>query len=506
MLRSHTSRLLLALCLLAPASLRAQLHVAVRVSPVADLVHQLDCVAGAIRHCGRADYVRLWRERFLHDAADSAALRDWKALRARYAGGVEVEVSGRDAIGRTMRRVELGERWRLVALQARSWDDYHERLALLLLPPDRARVAAAMDRFRPRWQAWWDAEARDRLTGARDSLQAILARDEMRAMLGAVRHFYGATGPGADSLSLTLVARPGLVRGATNAQVVEGWSLQELLPGRSAAQEVGVTLHEVAHLLLSLAPDTTREATAAGLARLGFAGRATRSVLDEGLATAFGNGLVERMVRPTDRWSAYLARPLSFYNDSIIDAAGKALYPVLDSLLEARARLRDPATLTALHQALATGMGPRLTSPRTLFKDLWGFIDEGVANPRDVLQPLQESLRPDNYSVSIDSAGGMPPETLARDPWAGALVIAPAASLERLAAKGAFRPSEVAAMRRAAATGPVLYGARRANGARTWVIVARSAAEATPLIARLGALDRDADGVVPAPARVATTP
>jgi hypothetical protein len=47
--------------------------------------------------------------------------------------------------------------------------------------------------------------------------------------------------------------------------------------------------------------------------------------------------------------------------------------------------------------------------------------------------------------------------------------------------------------------GPVLYGARRANGARTWVLVARSADEARALLERLAALDHDADGAVGAP-------
>jgi hypothetical protein len=42
----------------------------------------------------------------------------------------------------------------------------------------------------------------------------------------------------------------------------------------------------------------------------------------------------------------------------------------------------------------------------------------------------------------------------------------------------------------------VLYGARRANGARTWVVVARSSAEAKPLVERLAALPRDRDGPV----------
>jgi hypothetical protein len=280
--------------------------------------------------------------------------------------------------------------------------------------------------------------------------------------------------------------------------VVEGWAVQEMLPDASPAREAGVTLHEVAHLLLSLAPDAEREAIAAELGRGGMAGRATRSLLDEGLATAFGNGMVERALRPADRWTAYAERPLSFYNDSIIDAAGKALLPTLDSLLLAGARLRDPRTLVALRRTLESAMGQRLLSPRALLHDVWGFVDNGVADPFEVGRQVRRALRPGVYSMSVDSAGGAPTASFRHDPWLGALVVARAESLDRIAARGAFRASEVAAIRRAAANGPVLYGARRANGARTWVIVARSAAEARPLVERLAALARDADGVAAA--------
>ena len=106
-------------------------------------------------------------------------------------------------------------------------------------------------------------------------------------------------------------------------------------------------------------------------------------------------------MRPAATWASYVERPRSFYNDDVIDAAGKALMPVLDSLLRAGATLREPATIGAI--------------------------------------------------------------------------------------------------RRAAAAGPVLYGARRAHGARTWVIVARTSAEAIPLVERMVALERDADGVVGPP-------
>lgn len=489
---------LCALCVLAPAA-RAQLHVAVRVSPVADLAHQLDCVTGVIHACGTADYRALWRERFLRDGADTAAAREWQALRARYAVDQEIETGVADAVGRQLRRVSLAERWRLAGLQARSWDDYQERLALLLLPSDRARVAAVTAHFRPRFTAWWDAEARDRLTRARDSVAALVDGPALRGLLAGARRFYGATGAGSDTVTLTLVSRPGLVRGATSAEVVEGWAVQELTPTASPARETGVTLHEVAHLMLSLASDTARAAVAAELARAGVEGRAVRSLLDEGLATAFGNGLVERTVRPAATWASYVERPRSFYDDDVIDAAGKALMPVLDSLLRAGATLREPAAVAAIRGALVAAMGPRLLSPRALLHDVWGFIDDGVAEPFEVSRALQRGLRAGNYSLSVDSTGGMPTEVLRRDPWIGAVVVAPADAMARLAARGAFRASEVAAIRRAAATRPVLYGARRANGARTWVIAARSAAEARPLVERLAALARDADGVVPAP-------
>lgn len=496
----HALRFLLpfvALLALAPAA-RAQMHVAVRVSPVADFVHQLDCVAEVIHNCGLDDYRQLWRARFLRDRADEAALREWRTLRARYDVAVQVDSVEVDRIGRQYRWVGLAERWRVAGLQARSFDDYSERLALLLLPQDRARVDAVVARFRPRFMAWWEAESRDRLTRGRDSLALLLAGPELGAMLDRVRRFYGATGPGSDTVTLTLVSRAGLGSRNTNAEVVEGWAIQEMLPDASPAREVGVTLHEVAHLLLSLAPDADREWIAAELGRAGTAGRATRALLDEGLATAVGNGLVERALRTDDRWTAYLARPLSFYNDSTLDAAGKALLPTLDSLLRAGARLRDARTLAAIRRTLESAMGPRLASPRALLHDVWGFVDNTVADPFEVGRHLRRALRPGVYSMSVDPADRAPTATFRTDPWIGAVVVAPVQSLDRLAARGAFRASEVAAIRRAAARGPVLYGARRANGARTWVIVARSAAEARPLVDRLAALPRDADGAVDA--------
>ena len=89
---------LVALCVAAPAA-RAQLHVVVRVSPVADFAHQLDCVTGIVHICGTADYRALWRERFLRDAADTTAAKAWGRMRARYAVDYPIDTSSTDAVG-----------------------------------------------------------------------------------------------------------------------------------------------------------------------------------------------------------------------------------------------------------------------------------------------------------------------------------------------------------------------------------------------------------------------
>ena len=123
-------------------------------------------------------------------------------------------------------------------------------------------------------------------------------------------------------------------------------------------------------------------------------------------------------------------------------------------------------------------------------------MDGEVADPFEVARQFQRTFRPGVFSMSVDSAGGAPTSAFRYDPWIGAIVVARTQSLATLAARGAFRTSEVAAITRAADRGPALYGARRTNGARTWVIVARSAAEARALVERLAGLGRDVDGVV----------
>lgn len=490
-----------------------QPRVVVRTSPVADLVHQLDCVSGAILDCGAADYHELWRGRLLRDRADSAALAAWRGVRQRVQSRGGLALPGRDAVGAASAVPTPDQRWRAAALGATDFVDYRARLGALLAADERRRADRALEHFRLRFLVWWDLAARDRLAATRDSLTALLDGPALRPLLDAAWRFYDAdTGAharshaGADSLAaapgapitVTLVARPGVRRRRTSAEMIGAVGRQEVMLDAVPSREVGVTLHEAAHALLARMPEPARRAVALQLGRAGLEGRAVRSLLDEGLATAFGNGLVLRRVRPPAWWAAYLARRQSFYDDPIIDAAGRALVAPLDSLLAAGATLADPRTVTALHAALAAALGPRLTSPRALLHDLWGVVDARVADAATVPRALQAALLPGNYVFTVAPVEQARLTPVERDPLLGVVLVAPAVALDALAARGLVPARDLPALRQAARRGPVLWGARRAGGGRSWLVVARSAAEARPLLERLAALDRDAEGLVPA--------
>lgn len=60
---------------------------------------------------------------------------------------------------------------------------------------------------------------------------------------------------------------------------------------------------------------------------------------DEALATAIGNGLIERVLTTPDQFSDYLALPLSFYADDTIDSIAKALLPLVEQYAAASKKM-----------------------------------------------------------------------------------------------------------------------------------------------------------------------
>ena len=305
-----------------------------RVDPLANLIHQLDCMAGRIA-CTRDAYTELWRGPLHWDGTDEARLAEWRALQLRYRASMDLPVdmprleyplNTPAASG----RLDLPAKLRLAGVAGDS-AAYDAALRMVMSARDAAAVHAIIAHFRPRFERWWQDTASVQLAVAANALSPILQSTAMRDVINRSARFYDAQLPAQTDLTINLIFLPGQRRGATATQV-EDQSIVEVPVNDSPANRIGVIVHEIAHYLYGEA-GAARHATLANELSATPDGAAAYNVLNEAVATAIGNGIVERMHVDSARFAGYSARPRSFYNDKYIDAVAKAIMPLVERSL-----------------------------------------------------------------------------------------------------------------------------------------------------------------------------
>lgn len=309
-------------------------------SAIANFSYQLDCVSGVSTTCaGRDDYRKLWKDQFGIDPSTSEQLKRWEALRHRHRDGLqsndardsEWPIGGVDYVGGVQ----------VAGLSARSVADYTERLSLLLPDALAAEAVDVVQQLFPAFERWWQdrGEALGRVEAAR--LIAQVASPMSRQHVAEVFALYGSPSGARRTHHVALMLRPGLTDSAhTSGQNLGADSLIEFLPARGTSEagygeqrgQLPVIVHEYAHYVLGTVPrergiQLRKAVLAAGRAD----GAQLWGLLDEGLATALGNGRVTRSLVTADAFDRFLATPQSLYRRDDINATGRALIGLLDS-------------------------------------------------------------------------------------------------------------------------------------------------------------------------------
>ena len=479
--------LLLAI-LTAPAAAQDAPVLAVRFEPMANLTYQLDCVAGLPMPCSEANFRALWEREMLQGDADRALLAEWKRVRARYDRSLALPSPAPFPLGGRVEALSVFEKGRIAGFAAASVDDYATRMELLATPGDRARLAAVLRHFAPRFDAWWRRDALPDGTPFARATEELLRGREMAAHLARLARFYGAAPE--DTLQLVLLYRPKLVPEGTEGQQVENRSLVEFVAGERPEARLDVAVHEIAHYLMSRMADPALRALEerfVALAPERPAAVAAYNLLDEALATALGNGATSRALLPRAQFDALVARPLSLYNDSSIDRAGKATLAWIERWMAEGRALDDPAFPTRYVEALEAAFGPSLAAPRLQLARLVLLSDATYGLTfRDV---IRGALRPSSFMATEDAC--CTPEMLApfrESPAVGALLIVHPSRLDALAAAGAIAGADAAAIRaRVEKEGEALYAFRRSPAAFAYVVSAEDAMGVARMIRRLAA-------------------
>lgn len=475
----------LVLCLSASAGAASSGFVfAYRADEVANLARHLDCLAD-VGVCDRDVYERLWRETWkAHwSADDDTALGQWKKLVERYQGhSFDVNRAGELPASHLFEATELESfgRLRMAALEADSLEDWERRLELVMFSRDAERLVEIARRFAPRFHRYWQEEARP----AAERFAADFARAVSRANVGPLieraAHFYGAELVAGHRLVFHFIYRPRSENHHTYGEALENHAIVEMLAGERPADRVAVVLHEAFHhLYASSAPSRHQHLVQQFSRNPDAMAFGYYNLLNEAIAAALGNGLVQRAVKP-EAFDAYLKEPESFMADTFNDRAAKAILPLLERTLAMGGQLDDDAFVREYVTRVRQGLGPFADSPLLLLRV--GLIGLPDAALRPYKRLLQRKIAPVLLSTLTPLGDTFIRALRNRPDQSAAILLRPEDVENQATLRALLGPRDHDGFLRAAQSSPVLFVVERSPKAKVFIFVAKDVVDFEKLL------------------------
>lgn len=460
--------------------------------PMANLFYQLDCLAGQT-HCSRTTYQALWQQKLQWGAGDDAMVQRWQALRQRYQRQVGLPSTISVSMGLPLRfeGLDLWKKARIAALQSEQITDLPTHLGLVMSPGDTSEALAIMGHFWPRFQTWWRSEAVSEVESSLNALAAGFQRHRMPELIRRAADFYQATLPKQGALHFHLIYRPALGADRSfNGEQLENHSLIELRAGARAEESLDVVIHELCHYLYALSPLQAHADLVKTFADSPQAHAISGyNLLNEALATAWGNIEAGQRILPADQFDKRLQTPGDFYNDPFIDPVARAVWPLIKA---PEARL-SPAWVSEYLKSVEQALQGQKQHPVALLRTVAVAYDNSV---RSVLPLFQQRLRVASVygTNSLTAESGR--QQLALYPALSGALFVPRNKLAELDSWKDLLGSQHVAQIKAQPGAPFIYGVRRNSKAYVFVFVAEQEAQFNTLFAHIEQVAQPFEGVL----------
>jgi hypothetical protein len=370
---------------------------------------------------------------------------------------------------------DLSDKFRIAGFQAAGVEDYATRLDLLTTPRERRAFERVVRHFHPRLSAWWDKEARKAGAALAKQTEALLRSPRIAEPVRRFHRFYAPVLPEPYELSFNLLYVPDLAREPTSGQQLQNYSLLEFKPEERPEQRIDVAVHELCHFFYDNMPPERHAALRQHFAAANRAGATPAwNLLNEALAAAFGNGMIARNATPPAAFERYIAAPRSFYDNSAVDRAAKALLPWLDGWLKEERTLHDPEFVRRYIGVLESAFGEDLLRPKLYLSEMFLFVDRqyGTSMRRQVRRALETASL---YA----SEGSLDEQTLASyraEPRLNAVLIVHPENIPQLARLNILPEAEAGVIREeVAARQRALFAFERAPFTYGYIVVAKDA-------------------------------
>jgi len=464
-----------------------------RASRLTNLVYQLDCLAG-VNRCSRAAFEDLWQHTLGFDQADKDAISKWGEIRFAYSGRIEHGDEARAPLPLPQRRRSVPVVMRIASYGAADLADLTSRLSLFIDPTDADATRAIVERFAPRFDTFWALREAD-LARSIDGYVTLASRADVRAILDSVAEFYQPELVRDARQTFELIARPKHASPDTGEQL-DAYALIEVQPGEPPEARFDVVMHELFHAWFAAAAFDRKVALANRfIASTDRSALAAWGLLDEVLATSFGNGVVDRAVAPKD-FERRFSEKNGMYFDPNVDAVTKATLAMLESRLAAKKTLWDEDFPAAYLAGVAAAF-PKGPLPAAFLTPLVCGYDPSMRAAYEHLTEVTHA-RPIASKEGLDDRGTR--ELFGARPMWGSALLVPTAKLGALDGWSPLlldKPALSTIRREAAKKKPFVFARRREHEGALFVFVAPDDASMQKLEERFVSLPEMRDGVLP---------
>lgn len=376
-------------------------------TPLANFAYQLDCVAGVARFCaGAEDYRVLWKKELGVDTSTSQDVRRWAQLRKEFGGLVQSSNANNSPLAGS--QLDFGKRVLIAAFAAKDEADYRSRLALLLPDTMSTEADQIIRALYPAFLKWWQTSGYTSGKTMADTLIAAIDTPNIQSHVSEIVKIFGASAAAQTLSTVHLMYRPELLetRG-TSGESLGRESVAEFLGTGDASRTAPVMMHEYAHFVFKsseLARATAlRDAIVSGGGDIGLP---MWALFDEALATALGNGRVHRSMVSTESFDQYAAQRESFYAVPDIDAAAKAILPLVDATVAARGTVFDEAFIKGYVAAVRIRLGVALAKPATFMRNYTLIVDSALGSGPEGGMPWVKQFGSGSRSMYVSTCCG----------------------------------------------------------------------------------------------------
>jgi hypothetical protein len=286
----------------------------------------------------------------------------------------------------------LETRLAMAFLSSRSLDEAFAKAEVLLQPGDLAELRAVFQHLQPRLDRYWQAQAW--LQPWSQRLATWASQRDLAGQLDEVGRLFGLKPPYLQGLRVHVVPAP--VGETLHGRRVGTDIVLEVRERDTPERRADVVVHEATHALEEAA-DLASDVTLQGALLAVETGARGWELLDEGLATAIGQGVVAERWDP--KFQESLHKPKSWYVDDAIDPFAKSLFPVVKAALASGRTLDQTARgLADAWRTVQPVETPRIHLGRAV----------RVARDEAVFGPMQDALdHASSWHATLDEAGAL---------------------------------------------------------------------------------------------------